>query len=235
MTLLQVKDLVTGYGSRQVINGLTLDVGVHEIVAIVGHNGSGKSTLLKAIFGLRPIWTGELRFGGKTIGFPTPISLLNLGVSYVPQGNRVFPNLTVQENLELAGVSLNDRETLSRRIQSVLKLFPQISFRLAQRSGTLSGGEKQALALASGLIISPRLLLLDEPSLGLAPQLVKNVLGHIRSISGDGGVSVLIVEQKVREVLEIADRVYVLRNGSVSFSGPASQLDQEEMLRDVYL
>lgn len=235
MTLLQLKDLVTGYGSRQVINGLTLDVAAREIVAIVGHNGSGKSTLLKAIFGLRPIWTGALNFDGKTIRFPTPIKLLNLGVSYVPQGNRVFPNLSVQENLEMASISLNDREGVSTRIQFVLKTFPQLSSRLSQRAGTLSGGEKQTLALASGLIISPRLLLLDEPSLGLAPQLVINVLEHVRSISRQSDISVIIVEQKVREVLEIADRVYVLRNGSVSFSGPATQLNQEEILRDVYL
>ncbi|MCK4658569.1 MAG: ABC transporter ATP-binding protein [Phycisphaerae bacterium] len=233
--LLNVDGLVTGYGKKQVVNGVGLDVEPGEIVALIGHNGAGKSTLLKAIFGLLPVWEGSVFLDGKQLESPTPRELLRFGVAFVPQGNRVFTDLSVRENLEMGGVTLRDKRELNEGIERVFTLFPAIKPRLRQRAGTLSGGEKQMLALANALVLNPRVLLLDEPSLGLAPPLVSEALGRIREIAEDKRVAVLIVEQKVREVLRIAQRVYVLRNGLVSFSGLSESLTDEATLREVYL
>jgi ABC-type branched-subunit amino acid transport system ATPase component len=234
-SLLEVEGLVSGYGKKQVLNGVSIEVMVGEIVALIGHNGAGKSTLLKTVFGLLPAWTGQMTLDGKGLISPTPRELLGLGVCYVPQGNRVFTDLNVRENLELGGITLPDNARLHDGIERVLTLFPGLKPRLRQRAGSLSGGEKQMLALANALILSPRLLLLDEPSLGLAPPLVADALGHIQEINRGSGVTVLIVEQKVREVLKIAQRVYVLRNGQVSFSGSTDELLDDVRLREVYL
>jgi ABC-type branched-subunit amino acid transport system ATPase component len=232
---LNVDALVTGYGKKQVVNGVTLDVASGAIVALIGHNGAGKTTLLKAIFGLLPVWKGQVVLEGRVIESPNPRTLLGLGVAYVPQGNRVFTDLTVYENLEMGGVTLPNGALLKERIERVLTLFPALQSRLRQRAGTLSGGEKQMLAFGNALILLPRLLLLDEPSLGLSPPLVAETLGRIQQICRDSGAAVLIVEQKVREVLRIAQRVYVLRNGLVSFSGHTDALRDDAKLREVYL
>lgn len=234
-SLLSVETLVTGYGKKQVLNGVSLRVGRREIVALIGHNGAGKSTLLKAIFGLIPLWQGKVIYDGAQLTTSIPRQLLLSGISYVPQGNRVFTDLTVSENLEASALSLIDPKYLKERINRVLSLFPMLKTRLRDRAGYLSGGQKQMLALANALIHSPRLLLLDEPSLGLAPRLVSSVLDFIRRLCSDSGVSVLIAEQKVRNVLRIAQSAYVLKNGSVSFSGPASSLEDPNKLREVYL
>lgn len=233
--LLRVDSLVTGYGKKQVLNGLTLDIAPGEVVVLIGHNGAGKSTLLKAVFGLLPVWKGQVILDGVALNSPSPRKLLRSGVAYVPQGSRVFTDLTVRENLEMGGVTLSNGALLNEGIERVFTLFPSLKARLRQRAGTLSGGEKQMLALANALVLSPRLLLLDEPSLGLAPPLVTEALGRIQQISRDSGVAVLMVEQKVREALKIAQRVYVLRNGLVSFSGPADSLSDDKKLREVYL
>ena len=227
--------LVSGYGKKQVLNGVSIAVMPGEIVALIGHNGAGKSTLLKTVFGLLPAWNGHMTLDGRRLDSPVPRQLLGLGVCYVPQGNRVFTDLTVQENLELGGHALRDNTRLNDGIEHVLILFPGLKPRLRQRAGSLSGGEKQMLALANALILSPRLLLLDEPSLGLAPPLVADALSHIQEINRGSHVTVLIVEQKVREALKIAQRVYVLRSGQVSFSGCVDELHDDIKLREVYL
>lgn len=233
--LLFVDALVSGYGKRQVLHGVTLDVAPGEIVAVIGHNGAGKSTLLKAIFGMLPVWSGRVAVDGRRLKAPGPRELLRAGVAYVPQGNRVFTDLSVRENLEMGGVTLPNGARLEKGIERAFTLFPALKHRLRQRAGTLSGGEKQMLALANILVLSPRLLLLDEPALGLAPALVTDALQLIQQISRDSGVAVLIVEQKVREVLKIAQRVYALRNGRVSFTGSPELLTNEGKLREVYL
>lgn len=233
--LIRADHLATGYGKKQVLNGVSLDVAPGEIVALIGHNGAGKSTLLKTIFGLLPLWQGQVVLDGMLLNAHTPRELLRMGVAYVPQGNRVFTGLTVRENLEMGGVTVSDRTRLNEGIEQSLMQFPALRPRLRQRAGTLSGGEKQMLALANALVISPRLLLMDEPSLGLAPLAVAEALDYVRQLNRDSGVTVLIVEQKVREALRIAGRVYVLRNGRVSFSGPAGALADDAKLREVYL
>ena len=233
--VLSVADLVAGYGKKQVLNGVSLDVARSEIVALIGHNGAGKSTLLKAVFGMISIWQGQVSFNGEEVKSPKPREWLRMGVAYVPQGNRVFTDLTVQENLEMGGITVSGKQQLREGIERVFTLFPALKLRLKQRAGTLSGGEKQMLALGNALILSPKLLLLDEPSLGLAPPLVSEALARIQQISRDSGVTVLIVEQKVREVLKVARRVYALRNGRMSFTGPAEALQDDAKLKQVYL
>jgi ABC-type branched-subunit amino acid transport system ATPase component len=218
-----------------VLHGVTLFVRAGEIVAIIGHNGAGKSTLLKAIFGLLPVWEGSRMAMGRDLGSAGPREMLRAGVVYVPQGNRVFGDLTVGENLYVGGVVLGDATASCKGIERVVALFPALQSRLGQRAGTLSGGEKQMLALARALVLSPRVLLLDEPSLGLAPHLVRAAFGRLVEISRDFGVTVLMAEQKVRDTIRIAERVCVLRSGAVTFLGAANELrSDEERLRAVY-
>ena len=190
---------------------------------------------LLSVFGLIPIWQRQVSFNGEVVQSPKPRELLRRGIAYVPQGNRVFTDLIVEENLEMDGITLSSKQQFRDRIERVFTLFPTLKPRLKQRAGTLSGGEKQMLALGNALILSPKLLLLDEPSLGLAPPLVSEALARIQHISRDSGVTVLIVEQKLRDVLKIARRVYVLRNGRVSFTGPAEALKDDAKLKEVYL
>ena len=234
--ILRVGDLITGYGKKQVVNGVSLDLASGEIVALIGHNGAGKSTLLKAIFGLLPVWSGKVVFDGNPLHAANPRDLLRAGLAYIPQGNRVFTDLTVRENLEIGGVTLTEKRQLAAGIERALTLFPGLKERLRQRAGTLSGGEKQMLALANALVLSPRVLLLDEPSLGLSPSLIKEAFERIRQLNRDNGVTVLIVEQKVREVLEICHRVYCLKLGKVACAGPPQELQQDPAkLRQVFL
>lgn len=232
--MLQVAALVTGYGKRQVLNGVSLTLAPRQILAVIGHNGAGKSTLLKAIFGMLPVWQGDVILNNKSLRCLKPCDLLHEGVAYIPQGNRVFTDLTVRENLEIGSITLPDKMQRKVGIERCLDWFPALGLKLSQKAGTLSGGEKQMLALANALVISPRIMLLDEPSLGLAPPLALQALRRVHEISSDSGAAVLIVEQKVREVLKIAELVCVLRNGSVSFIGSTKTLD-DATLREAYL
>ncbi len=232
---LRIDSLITGYDKKKVIDGVTLEAAPGEIVSLIGHNGAGKSTLLKAVFGLIPVWSGQVHLNGRTWLKPTPRELLRNGVAYIPQGNRVFSDLTVSENLEMGAITLTDRKALREGRERVFNLFPLLKQRFNERAGILSGGEKQMLALANALILSPKVMLLDEPSLGLAPPLVSAALERIKQISTSSGVTVLIVEQKVREVLKMSNRVYVLRNGHVSFTGHSAELQDDSKLREVYL
>lgn len=234
-SVLVARDLVAGYGKKEVVSGVSLDVAMGEVVALIGHNGAGKSTLLRVIFGMLPMWSGEMKLDGRALDGAKPPELLRAGLAYVPQGNRVFVDMTVRENLEMGGATLPGRQQAKEGIERVLGLFPALTLMLSRRAGTLSGGEKQTVALSMGLMTSPRLLLLDEPSLGLAPGLVTVALDHIKQLNRCDGVSILIVEQKVREVLKIAHRVVVLRNGRVSFTGAAAELHDDAKLREVYL
>lgn len=227
--------LVSGYRGRAILHGVSIQILPGEIVALIGHNGSGKSTLLKTIFGMVALWQGRIFVDEIEMKRPSPVQMLRAGVAYVPQGNRVFGDLTVRENLEVGAVSLDRGMDVRTRINRVLDTFPALATRLQQRAASLSGGEKQMLALASALLLSPRVLLLDEPSLGLATPATVQALRHIRELSQIAGISVLVVEQKVRAVIEISARVYVLRNGAVHFTGKSELLHDENRLREVYL
>ncbi len=233
--MLKVIDLHTGYGNKQIINGVSLEVGRGEIVALIGHNGAGKSTILKAIFGLLPVWKGAVQYHGREIQNLRPSLHVKNGLALLLQGNRVFTELTVQENLEIGAYLLSDRKQLQARVEEVFQLFPKLRERRRQNAGTLSGGEQQMLALGNALMLQPELLMMDEPSLGLAPQNLRVMFDLIRHVNKNLGTTLLIVEQKVRQVLEIADRVYVLKLGQVSDSGRAAEFSEEERLRKAFL
>jgi ABC-type branched-subunit amino acid transport system ATPase component len=231
--LLSVTRLATGYDGRQILSEIDLQVSRGEVVAVIGHNGSGKSTLLKALFGVLPIWSGHVLFHGLESSIE-PRALLRHGVAYVPQGHRVFQRLSVRDNLRLASVVL-DAAGRRQGVDRAFDLFPILYKRQHQQAATLSGGEKQVLAFACAMCLKPHMLLLDEPSLGLSPALVEDAMRRIVEAAHDSGIGCLVVEQKVRQVLEIADRVYALRGGKVVFSGVAEELSDDDKLREVYL
>ena len=233
--MLEIRNLETGYGKKQVLFSLSLDVQEKEIVALIGPNGSGKSTSLKAVCGLIPVWKGDISFNGSSTNGFTPAQNVSRGITFAPQGSRVFDELTVMENLEIGGFQLPKRD-LKHRIEEMFDMFPILNERIRQNAGKLSGGEQQMLAIARALIPKPKLLMLDEPSLGLSPGLVKDVFEKIIQINQDTGVTILIVEQKVREVLEICHRVYSIKLGRVAFSGSPEELKgNKEKLRELFL
>jgi branched-chain amino acid transport system ATP-binding protein len=234
--LLETVGLSTGYGKKQVLWEVSIRVAESHVLAMIGPNGSGKSTFLRAVFGLLPIWNGRVRLGAGDIPVPAPGLMLRSGVALVPQAGRVFSGLTVLEHLQLGGMALRDPERLRRRIEEVLDIFPALGSRLKSPAWKLSGGEKQMLSVSLALVRRPKLMLLDEPSLGFAPTLVRRTLSTLRELNRNYGMTMLVVEQKVREVLGIADEVVVLRNGRVAFYGQAEDLARnEERLREVYL
>ncbi len=233
--MLQIKELDTGYGKKQVLFGLSMEVRKGDIIAIIGPNGAGKSTVLKAVCGLIPTWSGKIRFDGTATNGSTPAQNVARGLTFAPQGNRVFTDLTVMENLEIGGFQL-PRKELRGRIAQVIKMFPILKDRAKQDAGDLSGGEQQMLALARALIAKPKLLMLDEPSLGLSPNLVRSVFEKIVEINRDTGVTIVIVEQKVREVLRICNRVYSLKLGRLAFDGTPEELqDDKAKLKELFL
>jgi branched-chain amino acid transport system ATP-binding protein len=233
-TLLRVEGLRSGYGQKQVLNGVSLHVNEGEIVALLGPNGAGKSTVLKTIFGLLRAWDGVVMWNGVAIQNRRPAQNVRDGLAYVPQGSRVFADLTVQENLEVGGFILRDRRQIQERMEQVFRLFPILAKRRQQLAGKLSGGERQMLALGKALMTQPRLLLLDEPSLGLAPQVTREVLNVIRRLNSELGTAILLVEQNVREALTIAHRVYVLRIGEVVLEARPHDLTLD-ILRSAFL
>jgi ABC-type branched-subunit amino acid transport system ATPase component len=233
--MLEIINLNTGYNKKQVLFGLSLRVAEGEIVSIIGPNGAGKSTILKAICGLLPSWGGKIIFDKNNVSLNQPSKNISLGIAFAPQGNRIFNELNVKENLEIGGYLLQNHR-LSERIEYVLGMFPILKERIKQNAGSLSGGEKQMLALGRALIPKPKLLLLDEPSLSLAPILLNNVFQKIVEINSKTNLSILIVEQKVKEVLSISHRVYSIKLGKNIFDGnPEELLNDKEKLKNLFL
>jgi branched-chain amino acid transport system ATP-binding protein len=233
--MLELKQLEVGYGKKQILFNLSLQIQPGEIVAIIGPNGCGKSTTLKAIIGLSQIWSGQILLNNQPIQTQTPAQIIHHKLAFAPQDNRVFDQLTVLENLTIAGHPLS-KPQLKTRITEILDLFPMLRDKLRQEAGKLSGGQQQALALARSLILEPKLLLLDEPSLGLAPTVLHDLFDTIQRINRDSGIAILIVEQRVREVLAICDRVYAIKQGKISFEGnPAALLDNPPLLKHLFL
>lgn len=232
--MLKINELHTGYGKKPVLLGPSLEVNKGEIVAIIGPNGAGKSTILKAVCGLIPVWEGDIYFGETRINNSTPAKNVIRGITFCPQGNRVFNDLSVSENLQIGGIHLNKKE-LAIRIENVLQLFPMLKDRMKQNAGTLSGGEQQMLALGRALIPEPKLLLLDEPSLGLSPNLISNAFERIQKVNKERGTAILIVEQKVRKVLEICHKVCGIKLGEVAFNGQPEELMKDSEVRRVFL
>ncbi len=231
--MLEVAALRAGYGPIEVLRGIDLTVAAGEIVALLGSNGAGKSTLNNNISGLYRPFGGTIRFDGKDIAGTPSMQIVEAGLVQVPEGRRVFPNLTVRDNLEL-GSYRRGKPARTQNLERVLTTFPRLRERLRQAAGTLSGGEQQMLAIGRGLMAEPRLLILDEPSLGLSPLLVEEMFALISRLNADG-LSILLVEQNVMQSLTIAHRAYVLENGRIALQGPAAELAEHPDLRKSYL
>lgn len=233
-TLLQLHDVSVHYGGVKALDGVDVALDEGEIVALMGPNGAGKSTILKAIFGLVPIHSGKILWHEKEI---TPISyeIVQRGIAFVPQGRRVFGHLTIEENLEIGGFVVGDKKELGRRIAEVMETFPVLKQKRKAKAGTLSGGEQQMLALARGLMTEPRVLLLDEPSLGLAPKIVKEVFAKIKEVNERHRTAIMVVEHNIRSLLNIACRGYVLDKGRVVSEDTSANLLKSGILERVFL
>ena len=231
--LLSVTGLKAGYGPFPVLHGADVEVGAGEIVALLGSNGAGKSTFNNNVSGIYAPWAGSVRFDGEEVAGLPAERIVERGLIQVPEGRRVFPNLSVRENLEL-GAYRRGRKARATNLARVLDTFPRLAERLTQAAGTLSGGEQQMLAIGRGLMAEPRLLILDEPSLGLSPLLVEEMFALIGRLNA-GGLSVLLVEQNVVQSLAVAHRAYVMENGRIVLSGRASELADDPELRKAYL
>ncbi|MBN2395045.1 MAG: ABC transporter ATP-binding protein [Candidatus Atribacteria bacterium] len=233
--MLKVEDLEIYYGSIGALKGVSLEVHEMEIVTVLGANGAGKSTLLRAISGLLPIRRGKILFHDRIMNDVKAFKIVVGGISHVPEGRKVFPTLTVDENLNLGGYTRrHDRKGIRESKERVYGLFPILKSRRNQLSGTLSGGEQQMLAIGRGLMSNPQLLLLDEPSLGLAPLLVRQIFRIIREIN-EQGVAILLVEQNARKALAISHRGYVLETGNITISGLSSELKNNKRVQEAYL
>jgi branched-chain amino acid transport system ATP-binding protein len=234
MTLLHLQGLVAGYGPVRALDDDSLEVGAGETVAIVGANGAGKTSLLMAISGLVPLRSGQIRYQGRPLAGVSPYEIARAGIGHVPEGRRIFPYLTVRENLELGAVARRERAGLREDIAAACDLFPVLASRMRQLGGTLSGGEQQMLAIARALVGRPRLVLLDEPSLGLAPLMVEKVFAAIASL-GARGIAVVLVEQNARASLRLATRAHVLEHGRIVLSGAGDALAADPRVRAAYL
>ncbi|MBR4958200.1 MAG: ABC transporter ATP-binding protein [Phascolarctobacterium sp.] len=232
--MLRVEDINVYYGAIHAIKGISLEVNDGEIVALIGSNGAGKSTTLRTISGLMKPKTGRIMYDGEDITGVPAHKIVGKGLCQVPEGRHVFANMTVLENLELGAYLRTDKEGIEKDMEMVFEKFPRLLERKNQLSGTLSGGEQQMLAMARALMSRPKLLLLDEPSMGLAPLLIKEIFNIIKEINA-GGTTVLLVEQNANMALSIADKAYVLETGRITLSGTAAELASSEEVRKAYL
>ncbi len=232
--MLSVKNLKVCYGQIEAIKDISFEVPEGKIVTLIGANGAGKTTTLRALSGLEPAAGGSVFLKGKEITNIEAHKLVGLGISHVPEGRKIFPTLTVRENLEVAAYGIRDRKEQARRIEEVFELFPRVKERISQLGGTLSGGEQQMLAVGRAIVTGGDLLLLDEPSMGLAPVLVDEIFDTIVRIN-KRGTTVLLVEQNAAEALEIADFAYVLEVGYVTLSGPSKEVAEDPRVKEAYL
>jgi branched-chain amino acid transport system ATP-binding protein len=232
--MLQINDVNVYYGNIHALKGVSLEINQGEIVTLIGANGAGKSTLLKTISGLLKPKNGEILFEGQSVAGNVAQAIVKKGISQVPEGRRVFSNMTVEENLELGAYLRKDKKGIREDFDKVYQLFPRLQERSKQQSGTLSGGEQQMLAMGRALMARPRLLLLDEPSMGLAPLLVKTIFRIIGEIN-KSGTTILLVEQNANMALSIANRAYVIETGKIVISGTSEELNQSDQIRMAYL
>jgi len=233
--MLVIEGLKSYYGKIMALKGISFNVKEGEIISIIGSNGAGKTTTLRVISGLLKDIEGNISFMGKSIVKFKPYEIAKLGIIHVPEGRGVFPNLTVYENLEIGGYTIKDKKRVKSNIEKVYEIFPRLLERRYQKAGTLSGGEQQMLAIGRGLIAEPKILLLDEPSLGLAPIVVKEIFKVIKKINREDKVTILLVEQNAKISMEISERTYVLETGLVVKEGISSQLINDDFVKKAYL
>jgi branched-chain amino acid transport system ATP-binding protein len=235
MTMLDVRDIHVHYGAIHALKGVSLKVEAGTIVTLIGANGAGKSTTLRALSGLLPLSTGSIDFIGQSIGGRPVHKIVRDGLCHCPEGRKVFPQLTVKANLELGAYIRHDKAGIKSDLEQIYQLFPRLKERLSQAAGTLSGGEQQMLAIGRSLMGRPRLLMLDEPSLGIAPLLVQEIFRTIKKINAEQKMTILLVEQNAHMALKIADHGYVLETGKVVLSGKASDLAADPRIKAAYL
>ncbi|MBX6372731.1 MAG: ABC transporter ATP-binding protein [Acetobacteraceae bacterium] len=233
--MLDIEDFSVAYGGLRALSGVSLSVGEGQLVAIVGPNGAGKSTLFKAISGIVPPVSGSIRLDGRDLLSVPPARRPHLGIAHVPEGRQVFKTLTVRENIEMGAYTEAGRARFAQTLERIHELFPILYERAGQLAGTLSGGEQQMLAIARGLASAPRLLMLDEPSMGLAPAVADMIFERISQIHREDGLTILLVEQRVAEALELCDRGYVLETGRIVLDGPFQTLINDDRVRRAYL
>jgi len=232
--VLRVEDIKVRYSGLPVLHGISLEVGEGETVSVVGANGAGKSTLLRAIMGSQRVFEGRVIFRGREIQKLPTEEIVRMGIIYVPEEKMLFRPLAVEENLILGAYTIKDKQKIRENLEFVYGLFPKLKERRAQAASTLSGGEQQMVAIGRGLMSNPQILMLDEPSLGLAPILVDEVLDTVRRLKKEG-ITILIVEQNVREALDLADRGYVLQTGRITQEGSGQELLQSDIFRSAFL
>ena len=232
--MLKIENLEVAYGNIKAIKGISLEVNQGEIVTLIGSNGAGKSTTLRTISGLIKPKSGEILFNGKRIDGVPGHEIVGMGICHSPEGRRIFPRMTVKENLELGAFLRNNKSEVAADMERVLDLFPRLKERIKQTAGTMSGGEQQMLAVSRALMGDPKLLLLDEPSMGLAPVLVELIFDTIVKIRKQG-ITILLIEQNATAALEVADRAYVLESGKVKMSGSAKELSSDDKVTKAYL
>lgn len=236
MSLLEMSEVRAGYGSGpDILTDVSIEVEQGKSYCVIGPNGAGKSTMLKVISGLLKPRGGQITFEGKRIGGRRPDQILSAGICFVPQDRTVFPDMTVRENLIMGAYLIRDRAKVQSRLEAVVELFPILGERSAQPAQSMSGGEQQMLALGRALMIEPKLMMVDEPSLGLAPQAARQVFTTIRRLSDELGVTILMVEQNVRMGLELADHAFVLDLGTKRFEGDSASISEDQRVRDLYL
>jgi branched-chain amino acid transport system ATP-binding protein len=233
--MLKLKEIHSHYGQIHALKGVSLEVKEGSICCLIGANGAGKSTTLMAISGIQPVTSGDIEFEGRAINGRAPEEVVRQGIVQVPEGRRIFPLLTVQENLTLGAYLRKNKKKIHEALMRAFSFFPILEERRKQVGGTLSGGEQQMLAIARGLMSTPRLLLLDEPSLGLAPLIVEHIMGIIRQIREEQGVTILLVEQNAQAALELADYGYVIETGRVVLEDSARSLLENSKVREAYL
>jgi branched-chain amino acid transport system ATP-binding protein len=231
---LELKRIVVHYGKVEVLKCISIDVGERQIVAFIGANGAGKTTTLRAISGLKRPTQGEILYNGRDLGQVSPEKIVGLGIVHVPEGRRVFSNMTVQENLLLGAFLAKDKKRMSNDLSARYMQFPRLAERKNQGAGSLSGGEQQMLAIARALMAQPKLMLLDEPTMGLSPMMVGQVAQMIRRINNQG-VAVLLVEQNARVALRLAEKAYVLETGSIALEGNSQELRENDYVKQAYL
>jgi len=233
--MLKLNNIATYYGNIQALKGITIEISQGEIITLIGANGAGKSTTLMSICGIVPPRSGEILFMGQPINALQPNEIVALGISQVPEGRRIFPYLTVMENLDMGAFLRSDREAMNADLEYIFELFPILAERRNQAGGTLSGGEQQMLAVGRALMARPRLLLLDEPSLGLAPMVVKQIFEILIKINTENKTTIFLVEQNANLALQVAHRGYVMENGRITLSDTAANLYANEDVRKAYL
>lgn len=234
MAMLEVKDLNVYYGMIQALKGISFEVNEGEVIALIGANGAGKTTTLHALTGLVPAKSGSIIFNGQDIRKIPGHKIVSMGMAHVPEGRRVFAQLSVYENLKMGAYTRKDKEEIKQTLEMVYKRFPRLEERKNQLAGTLSGGEQQMLAMGRALMSHPKIILMDEPSMGLSPIFVNEIFNIIKDVSADG-VTVLLVEQNAKKALSIADRAYVLETGNIILSGDAHKLMNDESVKKAYL